>query len=484
MHQKITPRIGGIVIVILFLLFMFVWHFEEPIDNYHLTPQFFNAIMFGTVGIMLIGLLDDIVLFTVKNRTKFIVEVLIALIIIYISGIKLDAIHLADRVFNLGFLSWPVTVLWLVGIANALNIIDGVDGLAGTVSLVSFFAIGILAYLAGDHGIVIFCALCAGLAFGFLGHNLSPARIFLGDTGSLFFGIILGLLCIYLISTISRPYGVIIAPLILGFPLLDVGLAMLRRFFKGIAEGESIFRSVQKTMIADNDHIHHRLIFRGLRHSQTTFVIAIYSITTCAVAVVIGIVHGPSTIIFITHLALITGWLIYKLGFFDKVVNFIPVQHNRNSEPRADIGKKINVIVLNATEYQKHALEFYQQKVFSLRFMEKVGNIDDSNHCAEISAVLVNSTRADLQSEELNQAIQLSYRFKCPMIVIADGPSVNGWERTTQKLGIKTLLVHKPVYIPKLFNDLYLIAVKKDSFSKYKGMMGTESSASPLVERK
>ncbi len=482
-HQKITPRIGGIGIVISFLMFLLIWHFTTVINHPKLPPQLLDAIIFGTLGIIIIGMTDDIIVFSISNRTKFLVEILIAVLLIAVSGIKFDTIYFAEKTYSLGFATWPVTVLWLVGVTNALNIIDGVDGLAGTISLVSFCTVGIFAFMAGDQGIVILCTLCAGLIVGFLAHNIPPARIFLGDTGSLFFGMILGLLCVYLVSTISRPYPVIIAPLILGFPLLDVALAMLRRFLKGLIERKSLFRSILKTMEPDNDHIHHRLMFRGLRHSQTTIVIATYSITTCAVAVVIGIVQGVSTLIFMIYLGLITGWFTYKLGFFDRYLRIIPGRYNQKPNKYLNQRKRINIIVLNADEYLKHALEFYQQKVFALRFMEKGEKINDSIKFAEISAVLVNSNHVEQQVDELNQAINLSTRFQCPLIFMADSCNADGLERA-KKLGIKTLLVRKPIYVPKLFNDIYLIAGKNDTFSNYNGMICSEKPVSPLVDGK
>ncbi len=479
-HQKITPRIGGISIVISFLLFSFIWHCSSSLNLPFLNIKLFNAIIFGTIGIAVIGFFDDINLFSIESITKFSIEIVIAVLLVAISGIKIDTIHMVDYTYTLGLAAWPVTVLWLVGVTNALNIIDGVDGLAGSVSLVSFLTIGILAQINGDYGIVIFCALCSGLILGFLGHNIPPARIFLGDTGSLFFGMTIGLLCAYLVSANSSPYPFIIAPLIVGFPLIDVTLAFSRRFFKSVANGESFLRSVLKTMDADNDHIHHRLMFRGLRHSQTTIVITIYSVTTCAVAVAISLVQGMiSTIFFLAYLTMITGWITYKLGFLDRLTNFYNNDQiqKRNSQLKSRNCKKI--IVLNADEYLKHALESFKQDVFCLHLKEIGETIDDS---INYSAVLLNCTHVNNQPEELNQAINLAVRFQCPIVLIADEFAVSSWERT-KKLAIKTLFVRKPIYVPKLFNDLYLFAINNESAPIFAGAFSNEKSLSPFIGR-
>jgi UDP-GlcNAc:undecaprenyl-phosphate/decaprenyl-phosphate GlcNAc-1-phosphate transferase len=479
-HQKITPRIGGISIVISFLLFSLIWHFSLSMNLPPINAKFFNAVIFGTIGIAIIGFFDDINLFSIASLTKFAIEIVIAVLLIAISGIKLDTVHLLGQTYTLGFAAWPITVLWLVGVTNALNLIDGVDGLAGTVSLISFCTIGILAHLSGDYGIVIFCALCAGLIVGFLTHNIPPARIFLGDTGSLFFGMTIGLLCTYLVSTASRPYPFIIAPLIVGFPLADIFLAISRRFFKAMANGESFLRGALKTMDADNDHIHHRLMFRGLRHSQTTIVIAMYAVTTCAVAVVISMDQmSISTILFLIYLALITGWFTYKLGFFDRLTKLYQGSHKRERNSQSKSKNSINVIVLNADEYLRHALQFFKQDVFSLHFMEIGEKIDDTK---DVKAVLVNSIHIDNQAEELSQGINLAIHFQCPIVLIADEFAVTSWERT-KKLSIKTLFVRKPIYVPKLFNDLYLFAINRDSAPVFAGSFRSETSVSPFMGR-
>jgi UDP-GlcNAc:undecaprenyl-phosphate/decaprenyl-phosphate GlcNAc-1-phosphate transferase len=478
-HQKITPRIGGISIVILFLLFSFIWHFSLFMNLPPLNPNLFNAVIFGTIGIAVIGFVDDVTLFSINSSTKFTIEVVIAVLLVAISGIKLDTLHFLGQTYTLGVAAWPITVLWLVGVTNALNIIDGVDGLAGTISLVSFCTIGILAQLRGDYSIVIFCTLCAGLIVGFLAHNIPPARIFLGDTGSLFFGMTIGLLGAYLVSATGRSYPLIVAPLIVGFPLVDVTLAISRRFFKALANGESIFQSLLKTMDADNDHIHHRLMFRGLRHSQTTIVIAIYAVTTCAVAVVISMVQGISTVFFLIYLTLITGWFTYKLGFFDRLTNLYHNSHNQDWNSQSNSKIRTNVIVLNADEYLRHALGFFKQDVFSLNFMEIGEKNDESIMC---SAVILNCTHIDNQAEELSQAINLAVRFQCPIVMIADEFAVSSWERT-KKLAIKTLFVRKPIYVPKLFNDMYIFAINSDSAPKFAGAYSNEKTMSPLIGR-
>ena len=478
-HQKITPRIGGISIVISFLLFTFIWHFSPFMTLPHLSSQLLIAVIFATIGIAIIGICDDIILFKINGPIKFLIELLIAFIVIAISGIKLDTIHFVGQTYFLGFSAWPLTVLWLVGVTNAFNIVDGVDGLAGMVAMIAFVTIGILAYIGGDYSILILSILFAGLILGFLAHNMPPARIFLGDTGSLFLGMMVGLMCVNIVSNKNNEYSIIIAPLIVGFPLVDVGLALFRRFFKAIADRKSIFTSILKTMDADNEHIHHRLMFRGLNHSQTTTVITIYTVTNCAVAVVIAIDNTISALFFLAYLVLITGWFAYKLGFFDNIKKMFFKLKELNQKPQSNSTNQINIVVLNANEFLKHALESFKQDVFFLSFMESTEAIDETQ---KYSAILLNNSHIDNQIEELNHAINLSVRFQSPLVLIADEFDASSCERI-KRSNINVLFVHKPIYVPKLFNDLYLFVVNSDSVSTLNCVFTTETRVSSLTER-
>ena len=158
---------------------------------------------------------------------------------------------------DLGWLSYPITIIWIVAITNAVNFIDGLDGLAVGVSAISTASLIVIALLVAETNIaVILCALF-GACLGFIPYNRNPAKIFMGDTGSTFLGYILaclsvqGLFKMYAIISFAVPF------LILGLPIFDICFAFLRRIAKG-----------QSPMTADRGHVHHRLIDMGFSQKQ------------------------------------------------------------------------------------------------------------------------------------------------------------------------------------------------------------------------
>ena len=176
--------------------------------------------------------------------------------------------------WDLGWLSYPATVLWIVAITNAVNLIDGLDGLACGVSTISALTMLVISLAVADAPVAIVMAALAGGCIGFLPYNLNPAEIFMGDTGSTFLGFILavmsiqGLFKFYTIISFAVPF------LMLGLPIFDTCFAFIRR----IAHGQS-------PMHPDRSHVHHRLIDMGFNQKQAVAVLYIISaiLGLCAV---------------------------------------------------------------------------------------------------------------------------------------------------------------------------------------------------------
>jgi UDP-GlcNAc:undecaprenyl-phosphate GlcNAc-1-phosphate transferase len=190
-----------------------------------------------------------------------------AALYLYANGFEMSVVsNPAGQPFTLGWLSLPLTVLWVVGLSNAFNLIDGLDGLAAGVGFFANSVVFIFALLNGRWEIAVFSAALAGALLGFLRYNFSPATVFLGDSGSLSIGFVLAALSLRG-STKSSTAVAVIAPLLaLGFPIVDTAMAMLRRLLAG--------RSI---MEADADHIHHRMLRLGLRPRQA--VMLLYAVT-------------------------------------------------------------------------------------------------------------------------------------------------------------------------------------------------------------
>ena len=182
----------------------------------------------------------------------------------------------SDPYWVLGWLSIPISVIWIVGITNAVNLIDGLDGLACGVSTISSMTMLVIALTVAEPDVALLMAALSGGCIGFLPYNLNPAKIFMGDTGSTFLGFVLatvslqGLFKSYAIISFAVPF------LMLGLPIFDTCFAILRRLARG-----------QSPMAPDRGHIHHRLIDMGFNQKQAVAILYAISATLGLTAVVL-----------------------------------------------------------------------------------------------------------------------------------------------------------------------------------------------------
>ena len=250
MHKVPIPRLGGLAIFLAFLLSALIF---ADIDRQ------LQGILLGAVIIVVLGALDDVL--ALKALPKLIVQILAAGVAVYhgcvIQFISNPNVFSDATYVNLGWLSVPITIIWIVAITNAVNFIDGLDGLAVGVSSISAAALIVIALMVAETNIAIILCALFGACLGFIPYNMNPAKIFMGDSGSTFLGYILatlsitGLFKMYAIISFAVPF------LILGLPIFDICFAFLRR----IAHGQS-------PMQADRGHVHHRLIDMGFTQKQ------------------------------------------------------------------------------------------------------------------------------------------------------------------------------------------------------------------------
>lgn len=246
MHHVPIPRMGGMAIVLGFLVSFLVF---GKIDTE------IRGILIGAVIIVILGVFDDI--YTLRALLKFGVQIFAA-VIVMLHGCRIEhfmGIHLPD------WLSYPVTVVWIVAITNAVNFIDGLDGLAAGVSAISAGTMLVVALmLVPDPTAIssaIMLAALVGACIGFIPYNFNPATIFMGDTGSTFLGFMLATISIF---GLFKTYAVIsfaVPFLVLGLPIFDICFAVIRRVSKG-----------QSPMHPDRGHVHHRLIDMGFSQKQ------------------------------------------------------------------------------------------------------------------------------------------------------------------------------------------------------------------------
>ncbi len=213
------------------------------------------------------GLVDDIR--GLRARYKLLVQVAAACGVCAF-GIHIDTIAVKGVfTLDLGWLAWPVTIFWIVGITNAVNLIDGLDGLCAGICAAACAVVGIFAIHTNQAVMAVLMAALLGSLLGFLYHNFNPAKVFMGDCGTYFLGFVLASASVFCATKASTIVGLALPALALGVPIFDTLFSMLRRFL----ERRSIFAP-------DRGHIHHRLIDMGIRHRQV--VVILYAVTAIA----------------------------------------------------------------------------------------------------------------------------------------------------------------------------------------------------------
>lgn len=250
-HTAIMPRIGGLAI---FGAFLIGYVILRPGDI-HAT-----GILIGAVIIILTGFLDDMLEITAK--AKVVGQLAAAIVVVTWGGLQIDFINLPfGGQIEFGYLSIPITIIWIIGITNAINLIDGLDGLAAGVSSIALITLAIMAMIMGQPFVIATAAILAASSLGFLFFNFHPAKIFMGDTGSLFLGYMISVLALLGFKNVAV-ISVIIPVIMLGVPIFDTFFAIVRRI-----------RMKQKISAPDKSHLHHCLLRAGFSHRQTVLII-------------------------------------------------------------------------------------------------------------------------------------------------------------------------------------------------------------------
>lgn len=256
-HTVPIPRLGGTAIYLSFWLAVFI---SFGLD------KMVVGIFLGSTIILAIGVIDDIK--GVRPVYKFGWQLLAAIVPIFF-GLSVEEVSLPlFGTISLGIVGYFFAIFWIVGLVNTVNISDGLDGLAAGICLIAALILFWSANRIGQVTAPYLMLALAGVALGFLFYNFHPAKIFMGDSGSMFFGYILGTVSIWGLLKTPTIIGLVFPLLVLGMPLTDLVFAIIRRRWKGL----SIAR-------ADRGHLHHRLLDAGL--SQRQAVIILYAISSC-----------------------------------------------------------------------------------------------------------------------------------------------------------------------------------------------------------
>jgi UDP-GlcNAc:undecaprenyl-phosphate/decaprenyl-phosphate GlcNAc-1-phosphate transferase len=304
-HVSPTPRLGGVAV---FFTFGAAIAIALTVNKFFrvLPPMSLHTI-FGIVLpaclIFGLGLLDDI--FTLGPYLKFGVQT-IAAIWLYWNGFGIQRLALYSEHASLrAFIGLPLTILWVLLITNAFNLIDGLDGLSAGSALFSTLIIFAISILRHTPLVSLLSIVLAGVILGFLRYNFHPASIFLGDSGSLFIGFLLSALALASSQKATTIVAVAIPVVSFGLPLLDVCLSVFRRYMNN----KSLF-------LGDDDHVHHKLIKRGFSHREA--VLVLYAVAAAFGILSLTLLHGDMMIGFVLFMVGLGVWLgIQQLNYLE-----------------------------------------------------------------------------------------------------------------------------------------------------------------------
>lgn len=302
-HCKTMPRLGGLAV---FLAFAATVVFTQQLDDK------ITGLLVGGLVIVLLGVLDDTR--GLPAKVKLVGQIAAAAAVIPF-GIQVEFITnpINGQLLHLGLWGIPVTIFWIISVTNAVNLIDGLDGLAGGTSFIAALTLAAITWqqssLLGGTGMEVtaLAIILAASVLGFLRYNFFPAKIFLGDTGSMFLGYALGTLAVMGVAKTATAISVIIPMVILGIPLLDVLFAILRRY-----------QSQRPIFQPDKEHLHHRLMALGLSHRQTVLVIYGVNLVLGISAFLLTVLTNKQAVLLLFFLAVFIILTANKIGVIGK----------------------------------------------------------------------------------------------------------------------------------------------------------------------
>ncbi|AKX93047.1 putative undecaprenyl-phosphate N-acetylglucosaminyl 1-phosphate transferase [Moorella thermoacetica] len=295
-HHTLMPRLGGVAIYAGFMLAYWLGGYRHQ--------EYLGLFLAGTF-IMLVGIIDDIR--SLSPRLKLLGQIIAAVILVAFS-VRVDFLtNPFDGLFILGKLAIPVTIFWLVGVTNALNLVDGLDGLAAGTSLIAAVTIAVVAWFNGELVVAFLSLALAAAVLGFLPFNFHPARIFMGDSGSMFLGFNLAALATIGLTKSATVISLFIPVVILGLPILDTMFAIVRRFLNH-----------RPIFAPDKGHLHHRLLAQGLSQRQAVGVIYLVDACLGGSAILLSRVATDQGVLILIGLAVIILVGCDKLGIIGR----------------------------------------------------------------------------------------------------------------------------------------------------------------------
>jgi UDP-GlcNAc:undecaprenyl-phosphate/decaprenyl-phosphate GlcNAc-1-phosphate transferase len=308
-HTVPVPRLGGLAIVAaIYGVIALLAAADVSRIVGHVTGSLEAGITFGVIPVLIVSIVDDIRPLPAGVKA---LGHLAGAFTAGAFGIQLNSeVNLLGRAVEIGWLSIPISLLWIVGLTNAFNIVDGLDGLSAGLALISALSLGLTSLVVGQTGLAILALILAGALVGFLPYNIYPAKVFLGDTGSAAIGFFLACLALRGGSTLTSGLAVVTPILVLGLPIAETLVSMSRRMLRGLRSGAPLH-----VFSPDAGHFHHRLLALGF--DQRRAVLVLYGAGLLAALVGFASVflsHKKAAVLLLTMLAAAFVGL-WRLGY-------------------------------------------------------------------------------------------------------------------------------------------------------------------------
>ena len=317
-HSAPVPRVGGVILVVAMLaLTIPVFALDNTIGEAFRKNQTQMAVLLvASVFVFLVGLIDD--LRGVRALVKLAVLVGAALAVC-LSGARIDSVTMGSLLsLELGWLSWPATILWIVTVTVGLNFIDGLDGLAAGISLIVCGVITLMAFYTGQIVMAVLMLGMLGSLTGFLFFNFNPAKVFMGDGGSFFLGFVISAGSVVCVAKASTLVGIAVPALALGVPLLDTAFTVIRR---GILDRRSIFA-------AERGHIHHRLLDMGLNQRRAVAVLYGATLLAAGLGAAMLVIRDLGTVVLLVIVLALLFCLFQLVGAARLKETFTAIKRN------------------------------------------------------------------------------------------------------------------------------------------------------------
>jgi UDP-GlcNAc:undecaprenyl-phosphate GlcNAc-1-phosphate transferase len=305
-HDRPVPRLGGLAVVAA-IVTAFAWARWLSAERWQPSLHLMAGIGFGILPIVLVSITDDIR--PVGARKKFLAHLAGASIATSLGISLAPVVHLFGSAIDIGWIRWPLSVLWIVGVTNAFNLIDGLDGLSTGLALIATVTMGAIFALIGQAEMIGVSLVLAGALLGFLPYNLHPARLFLGDTGATAIGFCLSAFALRGGSTVSSGFAALLPVFILGLPIADTLVAMLRRTLRRLEHHTG------GVFVPDRDHIHHRLLALGIDHGRAVWTLYAAGLALAGAAFLSVFLNTRQAALIVTALLLAAIVGIKRLGY-------------------------------------------------------------------------------------------------------------------------------------------------------------------------